>query len=215
MKTYKKVIKRLTTQDCPLSFGSIAINFIENKKGKPFSELIDGVLSVSSLEDIQTKNDILSLKYLINVEITSSPSEEDLQDIRVGFKNLDKASIDYRVNLATNDTDKYKESARRTTANLHVNGLFDVGTFINEFDLCNLDLGLVSIEDLKNNRIPIMEVMQRPNPTTYIIPVELANEMNDPKFKEDPLVKMFTPVNKVKSVFTYKKELTNPFVRTL
>lgn len=215
MKKYTKVIKRLTTQDCPLSFGNIAICFTENEDGKIFSDLIDEILTVNSIKKQKEKNDILLLKYLINVEITSEVTTEDVQDLRVGLAKLDKTSIDYRVSLATDDREKIKESARRSTANLHINGLFNILDFAQEFDLCNLDISNLSVEDVKKNMIFIAAIAQRPNPTTYTVSTELANLLDDENFHEDVIKKTFEAKIKAKSVFAKKQGLKNIFVRSL
>lgn len=216
MKKYTKTIRRLAMQDCPLSPGSIAICFTEdNEKGKVFSDLIDEILNVDNVKKVQEKNDILQLKYILNVEITSAADIESIQDLRLGLSRLDKKSIDFRINLATDDKEKVKESARRIVANIHIKGLYDIADFAQEFDLCNLDLSEMKIEDISKNMIYVAALAQRPNPTVYIISTELANSLADKDFKEETIKKTFESKIKMKSVFAKKTGLKNDFVRIL
>lgn len=215
MKKYTKTIRRLTMQDCPLSPGTIAICFTEDENGEIFSNLIDEILNTDNIKKAQEKNDILQLKYLINVEVTSKADIESIQDLRLGLARLDKKSIDYRVSLATDDKEKVKESARRTTCNLHVRGLFDISDFAQEFDLCNLDISETSTEDVEKGMIYIAALAQRPNPTVYILSTELANKLLDTAFKDSVVKKTFDPKIKLKSVFAKKAGLKNLFVRSI
>lgn len=216
MKKYTKTIRRLTMQDCPLSPGSIAICFTEdNKNGQTFSDWISEILDADSVKTVQQRNDVLQLKYLINVEITSAADIESLQDLRVGLAKLDKKSVDFRLELTTDDKEKVKESARRSVVNLHVKGLYDIAEFAQEFDLCNVDISDMSVEDISNSMIYVAALAQRPNPTVYTISTDFANDLADPDFKETVVKKTFEAKIKMKSVFAKEEGLKNDFVRAL
>lgn len=195
--------------------GCIAICFIENENGKPLYDLIDDILSAESIKEIQEKNDILQLKYFISVTIASEVDEESLQDLKAGLNKLDKASVEYRISLAKNEVEKLKEQARRNTINLCIKGLYPTNNFAQEFDFCTVDMSEMSIEDIEKNLIHVAELAQHTNPTTYIIPTTLANELEDAKYKETPLGKTFNAKIRLKSVFAPEKDLKNIFVRAI
>ncbi len=217
VKKFVQTVKRTTLQDHPLAPGSIAVFFTEDENGKPISELITELLATTSIKDIQFKNDVLALKYWINVEISTAPTDADTQDLRVGLSKLDNASINYRVELATDEKEKIKESARRPAANVHVKGLYDIGDYVQEFDTCCLDVSEVDIKDIETNLVFVAAVAQRENPTVYVISTELANKLMTKDYKDSPLHRMFSTKIKQKSVYAPEKSgnevLANPFVR--
>lgn len=219
-KCFTKEIRRVTLKDHPLAPGSIAVCFTEDKKGKPISSHIREMLQSTNIADIQTRNDILGLKYWINVEITSPTDENDLQDLRIALRDLDKASIDYRVSIATDDNQQIKESARRSSVNLHINGAFNLAAdYPQEFDTCVLDTSNVDIATVEKNLITVAAVAQRDQPTVWIISTELANKLMDKDFKNTGLGKVYNSKIVFKSVFapsqTGDVKLENPFVREI
>lgn len=217
VKKYNLTVKRTSIQDHPLAPGSSAVFFTEDPNGKPISILINEMLRATSIKDIQFKNDVLALRYWINVEISTEPTEADVQDLRVGLSSLDSASINYRVELATTEEEKIKENARRPSANLHIKGLYNIGDFAQEFDTCCLDISEVTTEDIESNLVFIAAVAQRENPTVYVISTELANKLGSKDYSHEALTRLFSSKIKQKSVFAPGKmngvDLTNPFIR--
>lgn len=217
MKKYRKEIRRTTLIDDPLMPGQIAVCLTEdNENGKPFTEVVDELIKTTNIEDTQLKNDLLQLRYILNVEITSEPDVESLQDLRVGLGALDQLSIETRQKAATDTKQQLKEGMRRTHANLHIKGLFDINDFAQEFDSCNLDVSEMSLEDVEKNAIFIAQVAQRTNPTVFTISTELANKLNDKDYKSTSLGKTLNAkILSLKNVFAPGEGLENIFVRSL
>lgn len=217
MKKYRKEIRRTTLIDDPLMPGQIAVCLTEdNENGKPFTEIVDELIKTTNIEDTQLKNDLLQLRYILNVEITSEPDVDSLQDLRVGLGALDQLSIETRQKAAADAKQQIKEGMRRTHANLHIKGLFDISDFAQEFDSCNLDVSEMSIEDVEKNAIFIAQVAQRTNPTVFTVSAELANKLNDKDYKSTPLGKTLNAkILSLKNVFAPGEGLENIFVRSL
>lgn len=215
MLKFEKTIRRVSMKDHPLAPGSISICFTENKDGKLFSELVDEILQATNVEETQTKLDILKLKYWVNVEISSAPTVEDVQDLRLGFTRLDKASFNCRVEAAETEEQKVKESAKRISANIHVKNLFEMSDYIQEFDTCTLDTSEMKLEDIEAGMVHIVSVAQRENPSVYIISAELANKLLEKDFQETALGKLYNSKIKFKNVFASEKDLKNIFVRSI
>lgn len=216
MKKYVKELRRVTTKDDPLMPGQMALCLTESEDGKLFSEIIEDLLNSTNLQEIQKRNDLLQLRYILNVEITSSVDQEALDDLRYGLSRLDKASIEYRQQLATNEQQAIKEGMRRTHANLHVKGLFDVSDFAQEFDTCNADISEMSIQDIESAIVFIAQIAQRTNPTVFTISAELANKLQDKEYKDSVLGKTLNAkVLTLKNVFAPLDGLENPFIRAI
>lgn len=217
VKKFVRTVKRTNLLDHPLAPGSSAVFFTEDPNGKPISELITELLNVTSIKDIQFKNDVLALRYWVVVEINSAPTDADTQDLRVGLSKLDNTSIAYRVELATDDKEKIKESARRPSAHVHVKGLYDIRDYVQEFDTCCLDLSETPTENVENNLVFVAAVAQRENPTVYVISTELANKLATKEYKHEALTRMFSTKIRQKAVYAPEKTgdelLGNPFVR--
>lgn len=216
MKKYKSELKRVTLKDYPLMAGQMALYLTEAEDGKLFSEIVENLLSTTSIKDAQQKNELLELRYILNVNINTAITQDDLDDLRFGLTRLDKASIDFRQKIALDDKQKVKESMRRTHANLHVNGLFDVNDFAQEFDVCTVDMSNMKIEDIEANMVYVAQISQRTNPTVFIIPTELANKLNDKEFSKGVLGKTFNAkILSLKNVFAPAEGLENNFVRAI
>lgn len=200
---FKIETKRLSMMDHPLAPGSIAIAFTESETGEKFSDWVEKILTTSNISELQFRSDLFNLIYWINFEIFSEPTDEDLQDLRYGFAKLDEASIKFRVENATDDKLKIKESARRTPANLHIRGLFNVDKYMQEFDTCCLDISELSKEDIEKGLIFVASVAQRENPTVYILPTSIANSLKD--LKDTSIGKTFSAKAKLKCVFAPKE----------
>lgn len=220
MKKYTLYVKRVSINDDPLMPGQMAFCLTESSEGKLFSEIIEELLESTNIQEIQRKNDLLQLRYILNVEISSKVEQDDLDDLRYGLSRLDKSSIDFRQKLAANDQLKIKEGMRRTHANLHIKGLFDVNDFAQEFDTCNADISKMSIKEIEDAIVFIAQIAQRTNPTVFTISTELANKLMDKDFKETVLGKTLNAkITTLKNVFapvaTGETALENPFVRAI
>ena len=216
MKKYKSELKRVTLKDYPLMAGQMALCLTESEDGKLFSEIVEGLLNTTSIKEAQQKNELLGLRYILNVEVNTAITQDDLDDLRYGLTRLDKTSIDFRQKIALDEKQKVKESMRRTHANLHVTGLFDVNDFAQEFDVCTVDMSNMKIEDIEANMIFVAQVSQRDNPTVFIIPTELANKLNDKEYSKSVLGKTFNAkIAKLKNVFAPAEGLENNFVRAI
>lgn len=216
MKKYKSELKRVTLKDYPLMAGQMALCLTESEDGKLFSEIVEGLLNTTSIKEAQQKNELLGLRYILNVEVNTTITQDDLDDLRYGLTRLDKTSIDFRQKIALDKKQKVKETMRRTHANLHVNGLFDVNDFAQEFDVCTVDMSNMKIEDIEANMIFVAQVSQRDNPTVFIIPTELANKLNDKEYSKSVLGKTFNAkIASLKNVFAPAEGLENNFVRAI
>ena len=216
MKKYKSELKRVTLKDYPLMAGQMALCLTESEDGKLFSEIVESLLNTTSIKEAQQKNELLGLRYILNVEVNTAITQDDLDDLRYGLTKLDKTSIDFRQKIALDEKQKIKESMRRTHANLHVNGLFDVNDFAQEFDVCTVDMSNMKIEDIEANMIFVAQVSQRDNPTVFIIPTELANKLNDKEYSKSVLGKTFNAkIASLKNVFAPAEGLENNFVRAI
>lgn len=216
MKKYKSELKRVTLKDYPLMAGQMALCLTESEDGKLFSEIVEGLLNTTSIKEAQQKNELLGLRYILNVEVNTAITQDDLDDLRYGLTRLDKTSIDFRQKIALDEKQKVKETMRRTHANLHVNGLFDVNDFAQEFDVCTVDMSNMKIEDIEANMIFVAQVSQRDNPTVFIIPTELANKLNDKEYSKSVLGKTFNAkIASLKNVFAPAEGLENNFVRAI
>ena len=204
-------------QNCPLVPGAASLHFLEDPEGIPLSENIEKFLNSSSIADMQRRNDVLALRYLVNVEINSPVEDkETIQDLRYALALLDKASLEYRSTNNTDPVGKVQESARRIFANLCIKGIFDTKDYAQEFDTCCLDLSEVPQDNLEKNLIFLAQIAQRTNPTVYIIPTSIANRL-DGELKETSLGKTLNAKVKMRSVFanTQKGDLKNWFVRAI
>lgn len=215
VKKFKTSIRRLSMLEAPLAPGSIALCFDEDEEGKPFSLLIEDLLNTEDVKETIFKNNVLQLKYWINVTITSEPNEKSLQDLRYGLGVLDEVSRKHRIELTTDEKQQIKEAARRIAANIHVIGLYGIRDYIQEFDTCCLDMSSMEIEDIEKNAIYIVEASQRVQPTAFVIPTELANNLTYKEFAETPLGKTLEAKINLKSVFAPKEHLDNNFVRAI
>lgn len=218
MKKYITEIRRVKNYECPLNYGSMSLSFEEstNENAVTFSEGIDKYLSSTSVKNVEELNNILGLRYILNVEIHSSPEIEDIQDIEMGLSKLDKASKDYRVGLETDSKLQVREAIRRTWANLHIVGLYDVKELILNFDAVNLDMSKVEIKDIEKNILFVSEIAQIKNPFTYIIPVNLANKLTTKEYEETTVGKIFnSKIKAYKNVFAEEKGLENKYIRSL
>lgn len=215
VKKFKMAIRRLTMQESPLAPGGIAVVFDEDPEGEPFSVLVEKIFESEKLSDVAFKNDVLQLKYWLNVNICSEANEESVQDLRYGLKILDDASRAFRVEAATDTKLKIQEEARRVAANVHVSGCFFMKNYINEFDTCCLDTSGCTFEDIENGIVNIMDVAQRVQPTVYVVSAEFANRLSGSEFVKTNSGRIYTAHLKQKSVFAKPEGLENIFVRTL
>ena len=216
MKKFTKEVRRCTLQEFPLAPGSTILYFKETdeESGKMFSELVTEILDADSPKELLFRSDLLNRRYKISLDLYTECDEESLQDIRFGLSRLDSESLKYRSELATNDLELAKARAQRIVCNIHITGLFNVESIIQEFDYCNLDTSTLSIEDITKGLIHVAAVAQRPNPTTYVIPTELANDL-EKKYKEELIGKTFLAKVSLGNVFAPGENLLNPFVRAI
>lgn len=213
MKKFIRNIERTTLQNCPLSPGTSSFHFLEDPEGIPISEHIEKLFETTNIADIQKRNDLLGLRYIVNIEINSAVEDvETVQDLRFALNTLDKASREYRQSLSPNQHNV--ELAHRILVNLCIKGLFDTQDYASEFDTCCLDISEESQENVEKGLIYVAQIAQRQNPTTYIISTELANNLSK-TLKDTSLGKTLNAKIKMKSVFAKKEGLENPFVRSL
>lgn len=212
---FVKEFRRSTMSEMPLMPGAAVLAIKESEEGKPFSELIDEFLNSESVADIQKKNDVLALRYGMTVDLSSEPSDEDLQELRVGLGKLDEASSQYRKSIAKTELETVKAQSQRINCNIHVIGLFNCVDFVQEFDYCNVDLSKLSDDEIEKNLVYLAGLAQRPNPTVYTISADLANRLETKEMKETALGKTLEAKIKLKSVFAPSDGLNNIFVRSI
>ena len=215
MIKFSKEVRRSTLQEFPLSVGSSILAFKEDENGKLFSELITEILDATSAKDFKFRDDLLARKYKISMTIGTAVDEETIADIRFGLNRLDTDSKKFRLDAAQTDLDYAKAQAQHVDCNLHLTALFDASELAQEFDYVNVDVSNLEINDVEKGLIYLVALSQRPNPTTYVISTELANEVETVHYKGKPIEKTLSSKIKIGSVFAKGDGLKNDGVRAI
>lgn len=203
--------ERTTSKELPIMAGQYAVKFVEDEKGKPIKELMADFLSPNKkeLSEIDDVNKVLGKQFIILFEVSNAPITEDIVDIEDALRDLDRKSIEYRVSNATTEKDKIKESQSRTYAALHVKGPILCGALLNVFDSVNYDVSGSNEAEIEKNIVNFIEATQQMNPVTFVIPTDLANDLDS---KETSLRKTIkNQIRHFKNVFADNS--TNKLVR--
>lgn len=207
---FRKEYSRTTMKNCPLMSGQSACKFIEDKKGKDFSELVDEMTHSINTEDYNT----LLMKNIIYFDIKSNISNEDYDTLIKGQDTLDMMSLNSRLKLVGEDTKKQvMESGKRPNTFVTIYHLNIQPKKLELFNYLNLDLSKLKLQDLESNFFNLINILNSNQPKTIILSKDVIDQITDKTKQVNQL--LIDQAEYYKNIFTKNQENLPYFIRSL